>query len=307
MSRRSGPAVAAAGAGAAALVGAAGVAAYATLVEPRRLRVRRAELRLPRWPAPLDGLRVTLLSDLHTGAPHVGLDRLGRIVERANAERADLVVLLGDHVDHEVALGDVLSPRDVAARLGELRAPLGVLAVLGNHDWATDGEGVRAALSGAGVRVLEDEAVRLVRVPVELWVCGLADASERSPDVGRALAGVPDAAAVLALSHDPDLFPRIPERVALTVSGHVHGGQVAIPRLRARWTPSRFGERYVDGHVVEGGRHLFVTSGIGTSSYPVRLGAPPEVVVLTLRTRTGPRSPAGARRRGRSARAPARP
>jgi hypothetical protein len=297
-------AASAAGAGAAAVLG---VVAYATLVEPRRLRVRRASLALPHWPAALDGLRLVLVSDLHTGAPHVPPERLDRIVARANALGGDLIALLGDHVDHEVTFGQAPEPGDVAARLARLRAPLGVLAVLGNHDWRTDGEGIRAALDGAGVRVLEDEAVRVAREPAELWVTGLADASERSPDVARALAAVPADAAVLALSHDPDLFPRIPARVALTVSGHVHGGQVAIPRLRARWTPSRFGERYVDGHVVEDGRHLFVTSGVGTSNHPVRLGAPPELVVLTLRTRGASGRSPGARRRARSARAPARP
>ncbi len=299
-------AVAAAGAAGLA-AGALGVAGYAALVEPRRLRVRRAALALPHWPAALDGLRLVVLSDLHTGAPHMGLDRLDQVVDRANALGGDLVVLLGDHVDHAVTFGGAPDPRAVAARLGRLRAPLGVLAVLGNHDWTTDGEGVRAALDDAGVRVLEDDAVRVAREPAELWVAGLADATERSPDVGRALAAVPADAAVLALTHDPDLFPQIPSRVALTVAGHVHGGQVAIPRLRTRWTPSRFGERYVSGHVVEAGRHLFVTSGVGTSTHPVRLGAPPEVVALTLRTRSGSGRRAAGARRAPSAPAPARP
>jgi hypothetical protein len=134
-------AIAAAAAGLAA--GALSVAGYAALVEPRRLRVRRAVLALPHWPAALDGLRLVLLSDLHTGAPHMGLDRLEQVVDRANALGGDLVVLLGDHVDHTVTFGGAPDPRDVAARLGRLRAPLGVLAVLGNHDW-DDGRRGRA-------------------------------------------------------------------------------------------------------------------------------------------------------------------
>ena len=102
---------------------------------------------------------------------------------------------------------------------------------------------------------------------------------------------MPEHAAVLMFSHQPDLFPRVPERVALTLSGHTHGGQVAVPQARARWTPSRFGERYTGGHVVEGGRHLYISKGIGTSRLPIRLGAPPEVVLLELRP-AGPASPA---------------
>jgi predicted MPP superfamily phosphohydrolase len=94
---------------------------------------------------------------------------------------------------------------------------------------------------------------------------------------------VPDGEPLIVLSHDPDLFPRLPPRAALTVSGHTHGGQLNVPLLRARMVPSRYGDRYARGHVVEGGRHLFVTSGVGTSTHPVRFARPPEIVVLTLR------------------------
>jgi predicted MPP superfamily phosphohydrolase len=87
---------------------------------------------------------------------------------------------------------------------------------------------------------------------------------------------------VILLSHDPDVFPLVPERVAITLSGHTHGGQVAIPLLRRLVIPSRYGERYARGHIVEDGRHLYVTSGLGTSGLPVRLLAPPEIVVLEL-------------------------
>ncbi len=112
---------------------------------------------------------------------------------------------------------------------------------------------------------------------------GLADASERAPDVDGAFAGVPEDATVLVLSHSPDLFPRVPARAALTLSGHTHGGQVDVPRLR-RWAiPSRYGDRFAAGHVAEAGRHLFVTRGIGTSRFAVRLRSAPEVVVLRLR------------------------
>jgi predicted MPP superfamily phosphohydrolase len=160
--------------------------------------------------------------------------------------------------------------------------------VLGNHDWSVDGTRVRDALRDGGIRVLENEATALHD---DLFVAGLADPYHRDVDVEAALADVRHDATVLLFSHDPDLFPRVPERVALTLSGHTHGGQVALPGVRAKWTPSRFGERYSGGHVVEGGRHLFVSRGIGTSRLPVRLGAPPEIVVLSLRPE-GPSSPA---------------
>lgn len=263
---------------------AAGLAlvTWAVIVEPRRMVVRRQALELPSWPAELDGLRLVLLADLHAGAPQIDAGRVRRIVARVNALRPDLVVVLGDVVDHTVRGGHAPAPELVAEALGGLRARHGALAVLGNHDWLFDGERVRRALQGAGLAVLEDEARPLPVDGVALWIAGLADLQEREPDIDAVLAEVPPGAPVLLLSHNPDVFPQVPARVALTVSGHTHGGQVDLPGLRGRAIPSRFGDRYSRGHVVEGGRHLFVTSGVGTSRLPIRLGRPPEAVLLVL-------------------------
>ena len=268
------------GAAAAVASAAAGLAAWSLWFEPRRVVVRRVTLELPRWPARWDGLKIALVSDLHAGSPHVDLDRVERVVEIAQSLKPDLVALLGDYVDGSSVMGTEMPAEAVAVLLGRLRAPLGTVAVLGNHDWAVDGDRVRGALRDAGIRVLENEAVA---VHDDLYVAGLADNYHREVDVEAALASVPDGAPTLLFSHDPDLFVRVPERVALTLSGHTHGGQFAVPGIRAVWTPSRFGERYAGGHVVEGGRHLFVSRGVGTSRLPIRLGAPPEVVLLELR------------------------
>jgi len=134
------------------------------------------------------------------------------------------------------------------------------------------------------VRVLENAAADAGG----FHVAGLADVRMRRPSLPRALRAVPPDAPVLLLAHDPDLFPYVPDRVALTVSGHLHGGQVAIPVVRRPMVPSRYGERYVRGHVVEDGRHLYVSAGLGTSGMPVRLLAPPEVVLLSLRAARPP-------------------
>jgi uncharacterized protein len=281
----------------AALAGAAAaaIAWRALWHEPRHGRIRERALELPRWPAELDGLRVALISDLHAGAPHVDERRIERLAAAVNPHAPDVVVLLGDFIDLTVRGGRTVAPEAVADRLGALRAPLGVLAVLGNHDWHHDGPRVAAALRAAGIRVLENEVADLGR----LHVAGVADARTRDADVDGTLGAVPDGAPVLLLSHDPDVFPRVPGRVALTVSGHTHGGQVAIPLLRRRVIPSRFGERYARGHVVEGDRHLYVTAGFGTTGWPVRLFAPPEVVILELRPEGAPpRAPDARPRRG---------
>jgi uncharacterized protein len=290
---------------AAGAIAAAAIAWRALWHEPRTGRVRECELALPRWPAALDGLRVALVSDLHAGAPHVREPRLEGLVAAVNEQRPDLVLLLGDYIDPDVRFGSTVTPDAVAERLGALRASLGVIAVLGNHDWHHDGPRMREALRTAGIPVLENDAVRAGNA----WVAGLEDSRYRKPDVDRALRHVPSEAPVIVLSHDPDLFPAIPGRVALTVSGHLHGGQVGVPLVRRPFVPSRFGERYVRGHVVEDGRHLYVTAGFGTTGWPVRLLAPPEVMVLRLtRASAPPRGPGARPRRGRApSRAAGRP
>ena len=262
---------------------AAGLAAWALLVEPRRTVVERHTLRLPRWPQALDGLRVALISDVHAGGPHVREQRVERIVERVNRERPDFVALLGDYVDPKVPLGSYIAPEAVAARLGALDAPLGAVAVLGNHDWVNETGRIVAALRDHGIPVLENRALALEGAAAPLWVAGLADLMRRHPDPVLAFSKIPDDAAVIALSHDPGVWPRIPERAALTVAGHDHGGQIGIPLLRRKAAHSR----HIGGLVEEDGRVMYVSRGIGTSLLPIRFAATPELALLTLRSLAG--------------------
>jgi uncharacterized protein len=268
---------------AAGVVAGAGLVAWAGWIEPRRLVVREQELVLPHWPERLDGLRAGVLSDLHAGVPHMGLQAIRRAVDELNAREPDVHLLLGDYLDASQFLRRDLAPERVAEELARLRAPLGTVAVTGNHDWRNSGDRMWRALEAAGITVLEDSAVELHAPGGPFWVAGLADLRHRRPDIGAALRDVPRDAPVIVLSHDPDMFPGVPTRVSLTLSGHTHGGQVAIPILRRPMLPSYYGERYARGHVVEHGRHLLVTSGVGTSGLPIRLLAPPEVLVVTLR------------------------
>ena len=203
---------------------------------------------------------------------------IARAVERLNAEAPDAMLLLGDFTDAHPLWGGRVPPADIAAELAKLRSPLGTFAVLGNHDWKQAGDRMWRALEDAGIEVLENRAVKAG----DVYVAGLADLRYRRPDLPSALDGVPADAPVILLAHDPDVFPFVPHRVPLTLSGHLHGGQVAIPVLRRPAIPSRYGERYARGHVVEEDRHLFVSSGVGTSGLPLRFLAPPEVVVLEL-------------------------
>ncbi len=253
------------------------------LIEPARLVVHRETLELPRWPAELRGLKVALLSDLHVGSPHWGLDHLRELVVRTNAEEPDLVLLAGDYVVGGLPGGRHVRPEAIGAELGELRAPLGVVAALGNHDWAFDGPRVTRAFTQAGIVVLDDALWSTTFHGRKLFVAGLADLEQRPQHVRQVIDRAPAGEALLALVHEPDVFDEIDSRVALTLAGHTHGGQVKLPLIGRPIVPSEYGERYAAGHVVEHGRHLFVTTGVGTSILPVRFGVPPELVILTLR------------------------
>jgi predicted MPP superfamily phosphohydrolase len=260
--------------------GAAAALYWIAWHEPRRLVVTERTLHLPNWPQSLDGLRVGALSDLHAGLGHTNAARVREAVELLNAQRPDVICLLGDYLDSTHFGKGKADPGEIATELAGLFAPLGRFAVLGNHDWRAAGAAMGDALKEAGLTLLENDAVQAG----ELWVAGVADMRTRLPDIPEALEDVPEGAPVLLLAHDPDLFPHVPLRVALTLAGHTHGGQVDVPVLRLLVVPSGHGVRYLGGHVEEEGRQLFVSTGVGTAGLPIRFRRPPEVVILTLRS-----------------------
>jgi len=258
------------------------LAAYAFLIEPARLVEKRIDLDIPNWPSPLAGLKVALLSDLHVGSPHWGPERMRELMQRVNAERADLILLAGDYMIHDVKFGTRAAEPVVASVLGELRAPLGVVAVLGNHDgWHAPV--LRPLLEARGIHVLDDEAFVVRARGSRFCVLGLADDEVRKRTAREELALAPAGMPLLVLVHEPDIFSDLDARASLTLAGHTHGGQVRLPWLGPPYVGSRYGARYAAGHIVENDRQLFVTTGIGTSIWPIRFGVPPEYVILTLR------------------------
>lgn len=272
---------------------------WAFLVEPAfRLRVRRWRVASPGWAAP--PLKIAVIADIHVGEPYISRARVGRIVRRANALAPDLTLILGDLVAGHRFLTREVPLAEAAAELAALSAPMGVFAVLGNHDWWDDlaaqrrrGGPVLAglALEANGIPVLENRAVRLGEGAGAFWLAGLGDQLALAEGGGR-FAGVDDLPGTLAqiaddgapailMAHEPDIFPHVPSRVALTLSGHTHGGQVRL----FGWSPvvpSRYGNRYAYGHVREAGRDLVVSGGIGCSILPVRFGVTPEITVIEL-------------------------
>ncbi|MGH6896532.1 MAG: metallophosphoesterase [Geminicoccaceae bacterium] len=261
----------------------AALAIQAFWIGPRSLVVTRVDIASTAWPPSAPPLKIVLIADPQPAGPHETPSRLRRVVQVANRERPDLILLLGDYVSTRLLKTSFVPPEATTEVFGGLEAPLGIYAVLGNHDWWFDAPRVRRAFEAVGIEVLDNAARRLEHGVHALWLAGVGDITVGKDDLAGTLAAIPDDAPIIVMTHSPDLFPEVPGRVALTVAGHTHGGQVALPYLGRPIVPSRFGERYAYGHVVEDGRHLFVTSGIGHAILPVRFGVPPEIAVITLR------------------------
>ena len=278
------------------------LAAYGFIFENFRWpKITQYHVRPKVWPAGL-ALKIAVVADIHACKPWMTAERVASIVETTNGLGADLIVLLGDYVATHRFFYEAVHSDDWSAALAGLKAPLGVHAILGNHDWWDDksvqvsGAGPtygRRALERVGIPVYENDVIRLTKDGRPFWLAGLGDqlafipSRRRFPnrrigvdDLGATLAKVPEGDAVILLAHEPDIMVRVPERVALVLSGHTHGGQVRL----FRWSPvvpSRYGNRFAYGHVREQ-CDIITSGGLGCSIVPFRFGVAPEVVVVTV-------------------------
>jgi predicted MPP superfamily phosphohydrolase len=247
---------------------------------------RAPEHRVVRYEVPLPGVgerpwRVALLADLHLGSQSRDIERLGRIVAQTNALAPDLVLLLGDYVNMMPFFGDRIPPERIAAVLAGLTPPAGTFAVLGNHDWRYGREAVSNALEGAGASVIDNRIAAAQRAGETLMLLGLEDDRRGEPDVAL-FAQLPAGRPALVVTHDPGLFHDAPWG-SVMVAGHMHGGQIRWPALPAPVVPSgRAPRRWANGHIRENGGDLIVSAGLGVSGLPLRVGIPPEIVIVTL-------------------------
>ena len=276
--------------------------AYGFGIEPiARLKVTSYALSPKAWPKDFP-LKIAAVADLHACDPWMSLERVQEVVDHTNALNADIIVLLGDYVASMHRATRRIPAREWASVLQGLKAPLGVHAILGNHDWwesqdiQREGKGTpvaRLALEHVGIPVYENDAVRLQKAGRPFWLAGLGDQLAFLParrfrslkrigvdDLPATLAKVTDDAPLILMAHEPDVAVRVPERVALQLSGHTHGGQVRL----FGWSPvvnSRYGNQFAYGHVREN-CDVIISGGLGCSIMPFRLGVPPEIVEVTL-------------------------
>ena len=283
------------------VIGSGLMGTYAFAIEPLyRLKVTRYQPQLSGWNKDFQ-LKIAVLTDIHACKPWMDVHRIRNIVNKTNALKPDIILLLGDFVSGMNWVTEYVHSDDWGPVLGELEAPLGVHAVLGNHDWWEDsvaqrrGAGptfVHKALSRAGISIYENDALKISHKGNNFWLAGLGDQLAFPPrkkfgrkkwktmdDLSGTLAQITDAAPVILMAHEPDIFPRVPDRVCLTLSGHTHGGQVRI----GKYAPiNTSGQKHNYGLVTEGKKRLIVSGGLGCSMLPVRFGTPPEIVLIEL-------------------------
>lgn len=240
--------------------------------------VRRATLALADWPAGAQPVTVALLSDMHVAGPDMLPERLGRIVAQVNALKPDLILLAGDHVSYRALATRHYSPAEAIAPLGGLHAPLGVVAVLGNHDRFGPFH-TRAALRAKGITLLVNEAVR--RGPLVIGGLDLGFwQQDRIARTERAMAALGPGPRIV-LSHAPRTPTGLRRPVGAIFAGHTHCGQIVLPLIgplaayaARRWLPC--------GRQTLRGSPMFVSAGLGTSLVPLRFGAPPDIWLVRL-------------------------
>jgi predicted MPP superfamily phosphohydrolase len=243
--------------------------------------LRTVSIELARGGPDLDGFRLALLSDLHVGF-FFSETEFAELAARVSAWSPDVICLIGDLVDHE--------PWEIpwlGAGLSALRAREAVVAVPGNHDYAADPDlkTFRQVMTQAGVIPLWNRGMRFQRGSSSLWIAGVDDLTAGRPDLEAALAELRDDEPAVLLSHHPDLFCEASYAgVDLTLAGHTHGGQITWfgEALLPGHHHTRFG--YWRGHHHADGAQLVVGRGVGVCVLPIRIAAPPEVVLIELRT-----------------------
>ncbi|HEX4695035.1 metallophosphoesterase [Sphingomonas sp.] len=259
-----------------ALLFGAGLYLFARAEARRDPVVRTATLSPPGWPAGAKPIRAVLISDIHIGSPAMDAARLDRIVGQIDALKPDIVFIAGDMINGAGANSAAAIGEKMVAPLSHLKTPLGVIAVLGNHDNWTGAAVVKDQLRRAGVIVLDNRAI--VRGP--LAIGGIGDRFSGHADLAATIAALrPLIGGRLFVTHSPDIVPLLPDGSVL-LAGHTHCGQVQL----FGWYPGHqpYNRRYRCGVIRDGSRTVVVTAGLGTSGPPVRLGVPPDLWLLTL-------------------------
>ena len=277
--------------GTAGMTAAALAIGYGYTAGQRRVDVTRLTILVKHLPADLDGLRIVQISDLHVGQ-YLAADRLAGYVAHVNALDPDLIVITGDIVDRQPSDLDPSLPA-----LSGLRARRGVIAILGNHDHRAGSDAIAARIEReTEFALLRDDRLTISTPGGRLHIIGIEDrggAIRRDTDDEQRLRSlrseIPAKEPVILLTHRPELFESAAAAgIALTLSGHTHGGQIALRLGKGRTISlGSLMSRFTRGLFDIGGAHLYVNRGLGVVAQPVRVGAPREIAIFELVGNTG--------------------
>lgn len=273
---------------------AAAFLSYAYFIEPRQFVIVEETLAVPHWSKELNGFRVVVITDLHTGSNYAPPERIRYVVEQANAQNADLIVLTGDYVseskwDREARNKPEGTDRTelkvpvetIAESLKGFKAKYGVYAIIGNHDWYHNEQKIHRLFEEiAGINVLQNEVAEIDVNGEKLRLWGLEDLYRNRRVPAEPFEAIEEKRNIIVLTHNPDSLLQAPKGFSIMFAGHSHGGQLNWPIIGpfAIFNDKRF----MDGHAVVDGKHVYVSSGVGTSVLPFRFRVPPEINVVTL-------------------------
>lgn len=258
---------------------AVGAGIWGVMHEPGQLRYTQMKIKSAKWPQVWQPLKIVVVSDLHVGSPHIDLAKLETVVAMINRAEPDVVLLLGSFMPGDF-FKTPISPRDFAPVLAKIKAKSAVLALPGRRDLQNGGRELAKALKKANITLLSDNAVSIMVAPKKrFWIIGFGDNPLKYPAV---MAQLPKGEPVLAMVHNPARFPAIPQKASIVFAGYTHGGLVNVPEFPLAVMPSGVPKKYAYGLVRENDQQMFVTAGIGTDEYPIRLNNKPEILVVTV-------------------------
>lgn len=255
---------------------------YSYEIEPRRLVVHEEQLRIPNWSANLNNFKIVAISDIHGGSNFVTEEKLRKLVELANAQNPDLIVLLGDYVSQTGGMkGPLKMPSEtVAANLKGFQAKYGVYGIIGNHDWWYDEKKISVEFEQAGIKILDNKVVPIKVNDETIYLWGIEDYWKERKVPVEAFDKIENKRNIIAITHNPDSLLKAPGEIALMLAGHSHGGQVNFPFYGGY--PFVNDKRFMAGHAEVDGKNVFVTTGVGATGPQIRFRVPPEIAVLTL-------------------------
>lgn len=258
-----------------------GCGVWAVAIEPRLLMRRDFTHVIPSWSSQ-DSIQVAVIGDLHIGSPFATLERLREMLIKIEAEKPDVLILVGDYVIQGVIGGQHVPISDVVAVIETCAIPC--VAIIGNHDVRDGRANIHEAFHNSSIQFLENEHHTMCLNGKDITFVGLDDESTGTPSPDRSFPKSKPSHPIVCLAHDPATFLRtLPYESDLCLAGHTHGGQVRLPGVGALVLPGRSPLAWSYGWVTTNNGPLYVTSGFGTSIAPIRFCAPPEYVLLTLK------------------------